>query len=91
MEIPWLSTIDCVVHRIDLFSNILPSSVCQITLQLKDLHQGYVNESNATQEISDPSCQSNVSLTIDHWISSTIVSLLHEKMNSASSQIEALN
>jgi hypothetical protein len=47
MKIPWLSTIDCVVHQIDLFSNIQQSLVRHIP-QLKDLHQGYVNESDAT-------------------------------------------
>jgi hypothetical protein len=32
-----------------------------------------------------------LSSTIDHWISYTIASLMHEKMNSASLQIEVLN
>ncbi len=90
MKIPWLSTIDCLVYWINLFSNIQPSSVRHIIPQLKDLHQGYVNEMQP-KRFRTVLVKVTLSSRIDHCMSSTIASLMQGKMNSASSQIEVLN
>jgi len=100
MPWPWVSNVDVnqetlvvnndhVVHQVDFFLPL--NQVCCVTLfQRLQQISTKVPSMNLMQDVRSriPLAKVTLSLTINHWISFAIPSLMHDEMNIRSSQIE---
>jgi hypothetical protein len=99
---PWVSNVDVnketlvvnndhVVHQMDFFLPL--NQVWCVTLFQSLQVSTKVPSMNLMQHgrFRIPLVKVTLSLTIDHWISFAIASLMHDEMNSVSSQIEVLD
>ncbi len=85
MKRPWLSTMIMLVIKWIFFYHW--TMVWCVTL-FQSLHQ-WISCSMGKSQI--PLAKVTLSLTINHWISFAIASLMHDKMNTTSSQIKVLD
>ncbi len=85
MKRPWLSTMIMLVIKWIFFYHW--TMVWCVTL-FQSLHQ-WISCSTGKSQI--PLAKVTLSLTINHWISFAIASLMHDKMNTTSSQIKVLD
>jgi len=102
MPWPWVSNVDVnqetlvvnndhVVHQVDFFLPL--NQVWCVTLFQRLRVSTKVPSMNLMQDGRSqiPLARVTLSLTINHWISFAIPSLMHDKMNITSSQIEILD
>ncbi len=82
---------DFIVHQINLFLIVEPSSVCQIIPQLTNLHKVLSMNPMQPGKFWIPLAKITFYSIVVHWISSTITSLMHNEMNSTSLQIKVLD